>query len=49
MEFLKNSLQWTRKPQQSEVGEDKVVIITEKGTDLWARTYQGFQNDNASI
>ena len=49
MEFLKSDLQWTRKPRQVEMGEDRVVIITEKGTDLWARTYYGFQNDNAPV
>lgn len=31
------------------IGEDKVEIITEKGTDLRARTYYGFQNDNAPV
>ena len=31
------------------ISEDKVVIVTEKGTDLWARTYYGFQNDNAPV
>ena len=25
------------------------MIITERGTDLWARTYYGFQNDNAPL
>lgn len=49
MDFLKCDLQWTRKPQQTEITDDKVVIITEKGTDLWARTYYGFQNDNAPV
>lgn len=49
MDFLKCDLQWTCKPQQTEITDDKVVIITEKGTDLWARTYYGFQNDNAPV
>lgn len=29
--------------------ETKVEIITECGTDLWQRTYYGFQNDNAPV
>ena len=49
MEFLKCSPKWTRQPKQAEISESKVVIITEKGTDLWARTYYGFQNDNAPV
>ena len=49
MEFLKSNLQWTRKPEQVEMEEGKVVITTEQGTDLWARTYYGFQNDNAPV
>lgn len=49
MDFLKCDLHWTRKPLQTEVTDDKVVIITEKGTDLWARTYYGFHNDNAPV
>lgn len=49
MDFLKCSPKWTRQPKQVQVDEDKVVIITERGTDLWARTYYGFQNDNAPV
>ncbi|MDE6919932.1 MAG: DUF1349 domain-containing protein, partial [Lachnospiraceae bacterium] len=49
MEFLKCSPRWTRQPKQVQVGEDKVEIITERGTDLWARRYYGFQNDNAPV
>lgn len=49
MEFLKCGPKWTREPKQSFVDEDKVEIITERGTDLWARTYYGFQNDNAPV
>ena len=47
MEFLKNNPKWIRQPKQVQISEDKVVILTERGTDLWARTYYGFQNDNA--
>lgn len=47
--FLKYKPQWIREPAQTIVSEDKVEIITEKGTDLWARTYYGFQNDTAPV
>ena len=43
MDFLKCNPKWTRQPKQMQIGEEKVVIITEKETDLWARTYYGFQ------
>ncbi len=49
MDFLKCSPKWTRQPKQVQISEDNVVIITERGTDLWARTYYGFQNDNAPV
>ncbi len=42
MDFLKTSPKWTRQPNQVQISEDKVVITTERGTDLWARTYYGF-------
>lgn len=43
MEFLKNNPKWIRQPKQVQISEDKVVILTERGTDLWARTYYGFK------
>ena len=49
MEFLNNNPKWIRQPKQVQISEDKVVILTERGTDLWARTYYGFQNDNAPV
>ena len=49
MEFLKCNPKWTRQPKSASIGETEVVLITEKGTDLWARTYYGFQNDNAPV
>ena len=49
MEFLKNNPKWIRQPKQVQISEDKIVILTERGTDLWARTYYGFQNDNAPV
>ncbi len=47
--FLKYNPQWVREPAQTVVEEDKVEIITEAGTDLWARTYYGFQTDTAPV
>lgn len=49
MEFLKCNPIWTRQPRKVQVGEHEVMITTESGTDLWARTYYGFQNDNAPV
>lgn len=49
MEFLKSSPKWTRKPKEVKIDGQKVIVTTEKGTDLWACTYYGFQNDNAPV
>ena len=49
MEFLKCNPKWTRKPKQVEIDGQKIMVTTESGTDLWARTYYGFQNDNAPV
>ena len=49
MEFCKNQLFWIREPQQWQVSDEKIEIITEPVTDLWQRTYYGFQNDNAPV
>ena len=40
---------WTRAPKACRIGEDEIVVVTEPGTDLWQRTYYGFQNDNAPV
>ena len=42
-------LRWTRPPREYTVGEDTVTVTTEPGTDLWQRTYYGFQKDNAPV
>ena len=47
MEFNTAQLQWTREPKKHTINENQIRIITEPGTDLWQRTYYGFQNDNA--
>lgn len=49
MEFKKENLFWIRQPKQALVTEEKIEIITEPVTDLWQRTYYGFQNDNAPV
>ncbi len=41
--------EWTRPPKQYEVRDDGVTIVTEPETDLWQRTYYGFQADNAPV
>lgn len=47
--FETTKLKWTREPGKYDIQENCVKIITEPGTDLWQRTYYGFQNDNAPV
>lgn len=49
MEFKSESLYWTRAPRKCDFGENTITIYTDPGTDLWQRTYYGFQNDNAPV
>lgn len=49
MKFTQQKLTWTRAPKEYTIGENQISIITEPGTDLWQRTYYGFQNDNAPV
>ena len=49
MEFYTQNLEWTRQPKEFAITEDQIVITTDPGTDLWQRTYYGFQNDNAPV
>ena len=49
MKLEKENLIWTREPKRSEITDDKIVIYTDPNTDLWQRTYYGFQNDNAPV
>lgn len=49
MKFDIKKLEWIRKPKQYNISENKIIIITEPETDLWQRTYYGFQNDNAPV
>ena len=49
MKFDTAKLSWTRPPKEYSITEDRIIITTEPGTDLWQRTYYGFQNDNAPV
>lgn len=49
MKFDIKNLEWTRTPKDYELNESQIVIVTEPNTDLWQRTYYGFQNDNAPV
>ena len=49
MKFEKKSLFWIREADQSEVTDDRIIIYTQPKTDLWQRTYYGFQNDSAPV
>ncbi len=40
---------WINKPVQFKIGDNNLTIYPETGTDLWQRTYYGFQNDNAPM
>lgn len=40
---------WTRQPNDFCIQKDLVEIQTTPNTDLWQRTYYGFQNDNAPV
>lgn len=47
--FETENLKWTREPRKYDIQKDCVRITTEPRTDLWQRTYYGFQNDNAPV
>jgi uncharacterized protein len=42
-----NKYQWMNPPKRSVLEKNQLIIETEPGTDLWQRTYYGFQNNNA--
>ena len=44
-----SDFQWTRKPSEYSISEDRITITTEPHTDLWQRTYYHFRNDNAPV
>ena len=47
--FRITDLKWIREPKQYDIKENKIKIVTEPNTDLWQRTYYGFQNDTAPV
>ncbi len=47
--FTKDNLYWTREPKRYDITDSLITIETEPNTDLWQRTYYGFQNDNAPV
>jgi len=47
--FNLNELKWIRKPHNFSIQDNLVKIETVPHTDLWQRTYYGFQNDNAPV
>lgn len=47
--FTEGNLSWIRELKTCEISDDRIEMITEPGTDLWQRTYYGFQNDNAPV
>ena len=49
MNFDVNKLKWIREPENYNVSQEKIEIITEPHTDLWQRTYYHFRNDNAPV
>ena len=49
MKFNSTDFTWTRPPKTYTITDEKITIITEPNTDLWQRTYYGFQNDNAPV
>lgn len=49
MKFDIEKFSWTRAPKDFSIENDKVMIRTQPGTDLWQRTYYHFQNDNAPV
>ncbi len=48
-QFINENLFWVREPEKYLIEDKKIVIVTEPKTDLWQRTYYGFQNDNAPV
>ena len=49
MIFAAEKLNWTRKPQNFTISNERITITTAPGPDLWQRTYYHFRNDNAPV
>jgi regulation of enolase protein 1 (concanavalin A-like superfamily) len=48
-EFDVKQLFWVSEPKEYMITESDITIVTEPWTDLWQRTYYGFQHDNAPV
>ena len=48
-QFEAENLFWIREPERWSWEEKALTVQTQLGTDLWQRTYYGFQNDNAPV
>ncbi len=48
-QFTADNLYWTRAPKKYSITDTLITIETDPLTDLWQRTYYGFQNDNAPV
>ena len=48
-QFNVDNLFWIRQPQEFTISDQEITIMSEPHTDLWQRTYYGFQNDNAPV
>lgn len=49
MKIDKNLWELTNTPEQYQIEDNRIVIITKPHTDLWQRTYYHFRNDNAPM
>lgn len=49
MNFDITKLKWIREPKKYTITDKQITVYTEPNTDLWQRTYYGFQNDNAPV
>jgi regulation of enolase protein 1 (concanavalin A-like superfamily) len=47
--FDVKDLRWTREPKQYQISTKEITFVTDPWTDLWQRTYYGFQHDNAPV
>ena len=48
-QFDLQQAKWIHPPKTFTLGDGQVEIVTDPHTDLWQRTYYGFQNDNGHI
>ena len=48
-QFAEPNLYWVHEPKDFSITDSEITIVTEPKTDLWQRTYYGFQNDNAPL